>query len=190
MNSNRRKFLGAALAGMTSLSGCLGGILRSREAAASMSTMTDGPVVGGQATIEDGVPAVWGTVIADPAVARERVEWGKLTPLEGDEGPGKEFRTFERGDQCVTIVVGVLRKGFGLKGHRDSYFEDGTLHMEVEPYRAYVPDSDTPKYHYDYTFTLWNLNGLSVPKDVAVELHDAATETENRQPKTESTETT
>lgn len=179
MKTTRRTFLGTALVGTTALSGCLGRLSRSREATSSMSTMTDDPIVEGQPTIDDGVPATWGTAIADPAVARETVDWGGLTPLEGDDGPGPEFRTFEKGDQCVTIVVGVLRKGLGLKGYRDSSFENDALHVDVEPYQAYVPDEGAQKYHYDYTFTLWNLNGLPAPSDVVVELHASTTDPEN-----------
>lgn len=155
-----------------------------------MGTTAYDAVVAGQPTTDDGVPAVWGVIIGHPDVARKLVDWGALTPREGDVGPGVEFRTFDPATQFLTVVVGVLPTGDALTGYDDpdtrlgdvvddfsdrSAFDDGRLRYEVTPYRAFVPDPGVPDAHYDYTFTLWNRRGHDLPEEISVTFHTRST---------------
>lgn len=172
----------SALAGCNSLSSAA-----TPSIASSLGTTAYDPVVEGQPTVAETVPAVWGLVLSHPDPARKLVDWGALTPLEGDAGPGTEFRTFDPDEQFATVVVGVLPTGDGLTGYREEpdtlvgdvvadftdrpAFVDGRLRFEVTPYRAFSPDPGTPEAHYDYTFTLWDLNGSDRPDGIDVEFH-------------------
>lgn len=154
----------------------------------SLGTTADDVVIDGQPTPENGVPAAWGIVFAHPDAARKLIDWGALTPIDGDSGPGKEFRTFDPDTQFMSAIVGVLPTGDGLTGRSEddknlvedvvddfserSAYRDGRLHYDVTSYQAFPPDPGTPEYHYDYTFTLWQLNGADRPTEITVEYHD------------------
>ena len=158
------------------------------QVASSLGTTAYETIIDDQPTPADGVPAVWGVVFAHPDPARKLVDWGALTPVEGDSGPGTEFRTFDPNTQFMSIIVGVLPTGDGITDHSEdsenlvddvvddftdrSAYRGGRLRYDVTSYQAFPPDLDTPEYHYDYSFTLWRLNGADRPTDITVEYHD------------------
>lgn len=174
----------ATLAGCSSL-----GFDSQPKTRVSLGTTAYDVVIDGQPTIEDGVPTVWGLIIGHPDTARKLIDWGALTPREGDDGPGAEFRSFDPTDHFMSIVVGVLPTGGGLTGYSEEsetivediaddfterpVFENGQLRYEVTSYRAFTPESDDPEYHYDYTFTLWRLDGNDRPDEIAIGYHDS-----------------
>ncbi|WP_254769396.1 hypothetical protein [Salinilacihabitans rarus] len=192
MKIRRRALLGATTLSITSFSGCLSSRMRTKPAVLhDGGTTTYEPVVEGQPTIEDGVPSVWGRAIASPEAARQHVNWQGETPNQ-DEDPTVaapvEFRTFDEGDRCLTIVVGVLPTEYGLVGYDDEdgfhenivedfkdsnpVIKDGRLHYHVEPYTMLGdPENELPDYHYDYSFHLWDLNGHEPFDEVIVTLH-------------------
>lgn len=105
MKLHRRALLGMTALSMASFSGCLSGLKHSAQDAGlwtkptishSAGTTTYEPVVEGQPTIEEGVLVVWGVTAANPAIARRLVDWGELTPEEGDDGLDMGFRSFEK----------------------------------------------------------------------------------------------
>lgn len=186
--SRREVLAGLGSTVAVGLAGCTGrGPFSRPTASGSLGGMAYVPVVGGQPLIDEGVPAAWGVIFSHPDAARKLVDWGALTPREGDAGPGVEFRTFDPDAQFVTVIVGVLPTGYGLTGYGDetdtiledivadfedrSAFDDGRLRYEVTPYRAFTPDPGTPDAHYDYTFELWDLNGHDRPTEIRVEFH-------------------
>lgn len=185
---SRRKTL--QIAGSTlgvALSGC--SALASPSYPTGDSTLggTDyDPIVAEQPTIDEGVPVVWGMLVSHPDVSRKLIDWGGLTADGGGE-PGVEFRTFDPDEQFMSVVVGVLPTGYALKGYTDEDatflddliaevtnrhpYDDGVLRYEVTTYRAFSPEPRDPDYHYDYTFSLWNLNGNDRPDEIEVHLH-------------------
>ena len=155
----------------------------------SLGTTAYDAVIRGQPTVEESVPAVWGSAFGHPDAARKFIDWGALTPVEGDRAPGTEFRTFDPDEQFMTVVVGVLPTGDGLVGYSDENenvvedvvedftektptYENGTLRYEVTSYQAFIPDPKYPEYHYDYTFTLWRLNGHDRPNEIVINYHE------------------
>jgi hypothetical protein len=90
-------------------------------------------------------------------------------------------------EQFASVVIGVRPTGYGIRGYRPEpdppigdlvsdfrerpAFEDGRLRLEVTPFRAFTPDADAPAAHYDYAFTLWELNGADRPDDIVIEFH-------------------
>ena len=155
----------------------------------SLGTTAYDFVIDDQPTPEDGVPAVWGIVFGHPDAADKLIDWGALTPVEGDSGPGEEFRTFDPSTQFLSVLVGVLPTGDSLMSHskddgnlvedvvddftESPVYRNGRLHYDVTSYQAFPPDPDTPEYHYDYTFTLWRLNGADRPSGITVNYHDS-----------------
>lgn len=186
---SRRKTLqasGSAL--LAGFAGCSTLSLNSKpQASSSPGTTAYDVVISGQPMVEEGVPAAWGITFAHPDAARKLVDWGTLTPAEGDTGPGMEFREFDPDAQFMTIVVGVLPTGDGLVGHSDesenivediaedfterATYEKGQNRYDVTSYQVFTPEPDDPEYHYDYTFTLWNLNGADRPHEITVNYH-------------------
>lgn len=187
---SRRKTLqlssSAVLAG---LAGCSTLGFGSRpQADSSLGTTAYDVVIDGQPTTDGHVPAVWGIMFGHPDPARKLIDWGTLTPAEGDSGPGTEFRTFDPNTQFMSAVVGVLPTGDSLVGYSDENenivedvvedfterptFDDGQLRYDVTSYQAFVPEPDAPEYHYDYTFTLWHLNGADRPTEIDVTYRD------------------
>ena len=187
---SRRKTLQLSSAAVTAgLAGCSALGFNSRpQVDSSLGTTAYKEVIDSQPTPEEGVPAVWGIIFTHPDAARKLIDWGALTPIEGDSGPGTEFRTFDPNTQFMTVVVGVLPTGDGLVGYSDEnenvvedvvddftdrpVYQNGQLRYEVTSYQAFPPDPDTPEYHYDYTFTLWHLNGADRPTEITVNYHD------------------
>ena len=187
---SRRKTLqtsGAAL--LAGVAGCSAlGLDSWPEMDSSLGTTADDVVISGQPTIEDGVPAVWGITFAHPAAARKLIDWGALTPVKGDDGPGAAFRSFDPETHFMTVVIGVLPTGYGLverseesEGLVDDVVDDftdrptydgGRLRYDVTSYQAFAPDPGDPDAHYDYTFTLWRLNGADRPTETVVTYHD------------------
>jgi hypothetical protein len=186
----RRKTLHLSSAALlTGLAGCstLGFNAQPQIDSSSGTTAYDA-VIDGQPTPEKGVPAVWGVLFAHPDGARKLINWGALTPVEGDSGPGTEFRTFDPNTQFLSVIVGVLPTGDGLVGYSEEnenivedivddftdrpVYQNGQLRYDVTSYQAFRPDPDTPQYHYDYTFTLWQLNDADRPTEIIVEYHD------------------
>ena len=186
---SRRKVLQAFGSALTvTLAGCNGlPQISTPQVDGSLGTTAYEPVIGGQPLVTGDVPVVWGIIFSHPDAARKLIDWGMLTPQEGDAGPGTEFRTFDPNSQFMTVVVGVLPTGDGLTGYRDKddtvledivedfadrpTFDNGQLRYEVTTYQAFSPDPDTPDHHYDYTFTLWNLNGNDLPSEIIVNFH-------------------
>lgn len=163
------------------------------QVSAGSGTTTYDIVIDGQPTVDGDVPATWGMIFAHPDAARKLIDWGALTPKEGDHhgqstGPGAEFKSFDPDEQFMTVVVGVLPTGEGLMGYSDENetivedvaedfterpaFDDGQLRYEVTSYQSFSPEPDDPEYHYDYTFTLWHLNGNDRPDEIAVNYHE------------------
>ena len=187
---SRRKTLklssSAVLAGFA---GCSALSFNSRlQADSSLGTTAYDEVITGQPTRNERVPAVWGIMFGHPDAARKLIDWGALTPVEGDSGPGMEFRKFDPDAQFMTIVVGVLPTGDGLVSYSDENenivedivedfterptYDNGRLRYEVTSYQAFTPEPDDPEYHYDYTFTLWHLNGADRPDEITVNYHE------------------
>ncbi|WP_435095077.1 hypothetical protein [Halorubrum sp. N11] len=187
---SRRKTLHlSSTAVLTGLAGCSAAGFDARpQVDTSLGTTAYAAVIDEQPTPEKGVPAVWGILLAHPDAARKLIDWGALTPAEGDSGPGTEFRTFDPDRQFVSVVVGVLPTGDALMDYNeenenivedvadeftdDSVYRNGQLRYDVTSYQAFPPDPDTPEYHYDYSFTLWRLNGVDRPTEITVEYHD------------------
>lgn len=186
---SRRKTLHLSSAAiLTGLAGCSTlGFNAQPEVDSSLGTTAPEAVIDGQPTPDGGVPAVWGITFGHPDAARKLIDWGALTPLEGDSGPGTEFRTFDPDTQFLSVLVGVLPTGDSLTAYTEaneniveevaddftdsSAYQNGYLRYDVTSYQAFAPDSDTPKYHYDYTFTLWRLNGSDRPTEITVAYH-------------------
>jgi hypothetical protein len=187
---SRRKTL--QLSGAAALSGLAGcsslGFNDQPQVDSSLGTTAYEAVIDGQPTPEEGVPVVWGLIFAHPDAARKLIDWGALTPREGDTGPGTEFRTFDPETQFMSVIVGVLPTGDGLAGYSEdnenivedvvddftdrSVYQNGQLQYDVTSYQAFRPDPDTPEYHYDYSFTLWHLNGADRPSEITVDYHE------------------
>lgn len=88
----------------------------------------------------------------------------------------------------MTVVVGVLPTGYGLVGYDDEHgsiiediaedfterptYDNGQFRYEVTSYQAFTPEPDDLEYHYDYTFTLWYLNGTDRPTELVVNYHE------------------
>lgn len=81
----------------------------------------------------------------------------------------------------MTVVLGVLPTGYGLverseesEGLVDDVVDDFTNRptYDVTSYQAFAPDPGDPDAHYDYTFTLWRLNGADRPTETVVTYHD------------------
>lgn len=173
--------LTVALAGCSTLS-----ITSYPEGDSTLGTTDYDPIIPGQPTIDDGVPAVWGIIFSHPDAARKLIDWDALT-AEGGIEPGVEYRTFDPNTQFMTVIVGVLQTGYGLAGYTEESetiidefvedfsnnhpYDDGVLRYEVTTYRAFSPEPTNPDYHYDYTFTLWNLNGHDEPDEVIINFH-------------------
>jgi hypothetical protein len=183
----RRALLGSAVVIVASLSGCLTAVTRpihdfgflQPPIASRLSFTHDEPLVSGQPTAEEGVPAAFGAVAPTPSAVRELVEWSAI-PTGATAGvPATDFREFDPEKYCVTVVVGVLPYGYALTGVRedksDVYWEDGRVRFEVEPYRAFQPSpgESHPSFSYDYTITLWRLERYDAPVSVVVNLHDS-----------------
>ncbi|TKX53834.1 hypothetical protein EXE44_16710 [Halorubrum sp. SS7] len=188
---SRRKTLhlsGAAV--LTGLAGCSALSSGARpQIASSLGTTAYTPIIDQQPTPDGGVPAVWGMILAHPDAARKLIDWGALTPADDDSAPGTAFRTFDPGKQFMSVIVGVLPTGAGLMDYHEkggnpvedivddftdrSVYQNGRLRYDVTSYQAFPPDPDTPEYHYDYSFTLWRLNGADRPTEITVDYHDA-----------------
>lgn len=159
------------------------------QVSSSLGTTAYKSIIDGQPTPETGVPAVWGVILAHPDAARKLIDWGSFTREEGDSGPGTEFRTFDPATQFMSAIVGVLPTGDALMDYSetngnfveetvdeftdDSVYQNGQLRYDVTSYQAFSPDPDTPEYHYDYSFTLWHLNGANRPTEITIEYHDS-----------------
>lgn len=184
--SSRRTFLAAASSSLAlGLAGCSSVLSTPPSVDSSLGTTAYDPVLDAQPTFDQGVPAVWGMVFSHPDVARKLIDWKALTTSASTVEPGAEFRTFDPDEKFASVVVGVLPTGYGLTGYTEepdsvledvaddfrdrSSFDDGRLRYEVTPYRAFSPEPGDPDNHYDYTFTLWNLNGHDRPDEIVVD---------------------
>jgi len=188
---SRRKTLHlSSVAAFTGLAGCSAvGFDAQPQVNSSLGTTAYEAVIDGQPTPEKGVPTVWGIILAHPDAASKFIDWGALTPAEGDSGPGAEFRTFDPDTQFMSVIVGVLLTGDALMDYSEenenvvedavddftdrSVYRNGQLRYDVTSHQAFPPDPDTPEYHYDYSFTLWHLNGADRPTEITVDYHDA-----------------
>lgn len=188
---SRRKTLHlSSVAALTGLAGCsTGGSDAQPQIKSSLGTTAYEAIIDNQPTPEQGVPAVWGLLLAHPDAARTLIDWDALTSTEGDSGPGAEFRTFDPDTQFMSVIVGVLPTGDALMDYSEknesvvedvvdeftdrSVYRNGNLRYDVTACQAFPPDLDTPEYHYDYTFTLWRLNGTDRPTETTVKYHDA-----------------
>jgi|AntRauMinimDraft_4_1070384.scaffolds.fasta_scaffold00042_36 hypothetical protein len=186
---SRRKTLHLSSAAvLTGLTGCsTRGFTAQPQVDSSSGTTAYEAVIDDQPTPDAGVPAVWGILFAHPDAANKLIDWGALTPAEGDSGPGTEFRTFDPNTQFLSVIVGVLPTGDGLAGYSEENehivedivgdftdrpaYQNGQLRHNVTSYQAFRPGPDTPEYHYDYTFTLWRLNDADRPTEITVEYH-------------------
>lgn len=191
MERTRRAFLGTAgVAASAVLSGCIGGHFNSAAhevgllhpaAISSFSTTADNPAVEGQPLVEDGAPATYGAIAHTPTEAKQLIDWGALSPEKGDDPKlPPDLRSFEPNDHCVSAIVGVLPKGYQLEGIReeksDAHFEGKTLRYEVTQYQSFQPEPNDPEFHYDYSFTLWNLKGIRKPEEVVVNFHEKSSQ--------------
>lgn len=166
MKQTRRAILCAATGTLVSSSGCVEAMKRETrelrdpqpEIQTSLGTVSHEPYIRGQPTSED-VPAVFGALATEPAQVDEWVLWDELD---------SRYREFTRGEQFLSIVVGVLWGGYGLTSSERARVEDNTLKYYTKPYRAFSPEPGDPEYTYDYTFTLWNLRGLEPPEDITI----------------------
>lgn len=188
---SRRKTLHlSSVAALTGLAGCSAvGFGAQPQVNSSLGTTAYDAVIDDQPTPEEGVPAAWGIILGHPDAARKLIDWGELTPAEGDSGPGAEFRTFDPDTQFMSVIVGVLPTGDALVDYSEenenvvedvvddftdrSVYRNGQLRYDVTSYQAFPPDPDTPAYHCDYSFTLWHLNGADRPTEITVDYHDA-----------------
>ncbi|MHC3381981.1 hypothetical protein [Haloarcula sp. H-GB5] len=187
---SRRKILHLSSAvALTGLAGCSAGSDAQPQVDSSLGTTASDAIIDQQPTPSEGVPAVWGTIFAHPDAARKLIDWGALTPTEGDNGPRTDFRTFDPDRQFISVIVGVLPTGEGLMDYSkeneylvedvvddftdESVYQDGQLRYDVTSYQAFPPDPDTTEYHYDYSFTLWHLNGADRPTEITINYHDA-----------------
>ena len=187
--SRRKTLQVSGSAALTAVAGCTDlGLNSQPQITSSLGTTAYDEVISGQPTVEDGVPAVWGITFAHPDAASKFIDWGALTPVDGDEGPGAEFRTFDPDEQFLTVVVGILPTGDGLTGFSDKnenvvedivedfterpIYEEDQLRYEVTTYQAFTPEPGDPESHYDYTFTLWRLNGHDRPEEIVVKYHE------------------
>lgn len=186
---SRRKTLHlSSVAALTGLAGCSAvGFDAQPQVNSSLGTTAYDAVIDDQPTPEEGVPAAWGIILGHPDAARKLIDWGELTPAEGDSGPGAEFRTFDPDTQFMSVIVGVLPTGDALVDYSEetenvvedvvddftdrSVYRNGQLRYDVTSYQAFPPDPDTPEYHYDYSFTLWHLNGADRPTEITVDYH-------------------
>lgn len=191
MGRNRRFFLSAiGTAVTTGLAGCTGAAnlpaklgLASPESSESWSTINESVAVAGQPTIEDGVPKAWGAIARTPEEADALIDWNAIrnTTHDKDMTPSP-FRDFLGNveNHFVTALVGVLPGDESLKGARDEStdFDGNVMRSEVTSYKsrdaeanAESDDEKYPKYHYDYTFSLWNRNGVQKPDSYEVAYH-------------------
>lgn len=187
--SRRKTLQVSGSAALAAFAGCTAfGLNTQPQIASSLGTTAYDEVISGQPTVEEGVPAAWGIVFAHPDAASKLIDWGALTPADGDEGPGTEFRTFDPDEQFMTVVVGVLPTGDGLMSFSDKneniaediaedfsdqpFYEKDQVRYEVTSYQAFTPEPDDPESHYDYTFTLWRLNGHDRPEEIVVKYHE------------------
>ena len=101
--------------------------------------------------------------------AREMILWEEMLEEMGEDAPGSnEFYKFESGKKCLVAVVAHHAKpGYILESveqqHADM-FRNGTLKVEFVEYKK--------QYHFDFLYdvSLWNLNGVSVPDDLTLDL--------------------
>lgn len=192
MRESRRSFLCAVgIAATTGLAGCTGGDtlpaklgLASPEARDSWSTIDDSVAVTGQPTIEDGAPQAWSAIARTPEEADALIDWNAIrhTTHDKDMTPSS-FKDFH-GDveeHFVTAVVGVLPGDESLKGAHDesTSFEGYVMRSKVTNYKSRDAEANTesddekfPKYHYDYTFSLWDRNGVQKPDSYEVIYHE------------------
>lgn len=186
MGKTRRTFLGTgSAAAITGLAGCLGGRvnlaakvgLASPAARSSHSTTAEKVAVKGQPTVEDGVPAAWGAIAHTPDELETLVDWDAL--INSPDGPADgldDLKDFDVEGEFVTATVGVLPYGDALvgvtEGESDIHFEGNTVRNEVTNYQAFEPEPDSPQSHYDYTITLWDLNGVQEPDSIKVNFHE------------------
>lgn len=117
--SRRRTLHLSSAVVLTGLTGCSTlGINAQPRVDSSLGTTAYEAVIDGQPTPEEDVPAVWGILFAHPDTTGKLINWGALTPVEGDSGPGTELRTFDPDTQFVSVIVGVLPTGDGLVSYR------------------------------------------------------------------------
>lgn len=186
----RRAFLGAGgAAAMMGLAGC-GETFAAKVGLASpisregWSTVSENVAVKGQPTIEEGVPTAWGAIAHTPKEAQNLINWDALrNTTHGSAEAPSDLRDFDPGTKIATIIVGVLPYGKGLTSlndeKSDAHFEGDTVRYEVTSYQSIKSNSDSsqkddssnPKYWYDYSISLWSLNGVQEPTSIEVNYH-------------------
>lgn len=183
----RRAFLGTGTAAaLTGFAGCVGDLaaaagLASPTLRAGWSTISENVAVTGQPTTDEGVPAAWGTIAHTPKEVQNTINWDTLkNSTHGSTEAPSDLRDFDAETSFVTVIVGVLPYGKGLKGSNeeqsDAHFEGDTVRYEVTSYQAITSnsenaqtdDSENPDYWYDYSISLWTRNGVQEPNTIEV----------------------
>lgn len=186
----RRAFLGAGgAAALMGLAGCVESLtakvgLASPTSREDWSTVSENVAVTGQPTTDEGVPAVWGAIVHTPEEAQNLINWDALrNTTHGSAEVPSDLRDFDAETNFVTVIVGVLPYGKGLKGlneeKSDAHFEGNMVRYEVTSYQALTSNSDSsqkddsgnPTYWYDYSISLWNRNGVQEPTNIEVNYH-------------------
>lgn len=140
--------------------------------------------VKGQPTIEDGVPAAWGTIARMPEEVNDLIDWEALrNTTHGSAKTPSDLEDFDVDNYFVTVIVGVLPGDKSLKGvnneKSDMHFEGNVARSEVTSYQSIKSsgstkkdDEETPKYHYDYSISLWARNGVQTPDTLEANYHE------------------
>lgn len=184
---SRRKFLVSGVAVSTvGLAGCAESLaakdgLASPTSQAGWSTASENVAVTGQPTTDEGVPVAWGAIAHTPEEAQNLIDWNALrNTTHGTPEAPSDLREFDAETDFVTVIVGVLPYGKGLKGlnkeELDAHFEENMVRYEVTSYQALTSNSDSsqkddpenPEYWYDYSISLWNGNGVQAPTTIEV----------------------
>lgn len=138
----------------------------------------------GQPTVDKGVPAAWGAIAHTPGEAQNLINWDALiNTTHGTAEAPSDLSDFDSETNFVTVIVGVLPYGKGIKGLNeeklDAHFEGDMVRYEVTSYQAItsnpdssqMDDSDDPRYWYDYSISLWTRNGVQEPTSIEVNYH-------------------
>ena len=111
----------------------------------------------------------WIIHTTDPRRARELVHWEEMLERLGEDAPGSnEFYQFEPGEKClIAVVAHHAQPGYVLESveqRHEEMFETGVLELE------FVEHKD--RYHFDFLYdvSLWNLDGTTVPDDLALDV--------------------